>query len=110
MIKKIIKKALVSVSDKSNLKVLADFLYRNKIEVLSTGGTAKELKTLNPKLKLSEISHYTGSKEILDGRVKTLHPKIHAGILNKRENLLMNYMLLIRKQRELLGRSNIIGF
>jgi phosphoribosylaminoimidazolecarboxamide formyltransferase/IMP cyclohydrolase len=49
MIKRIIKRALVSVSDKSNLKVLADFLYRNKIEVLSTGGTAKELKMLNPK-------------------------------------------------------------
>ena len=86
MIKRIIKKALVSVSDKSNLKLLADFFYRNKIEVLSTGGTAKELKTLNPKLKLSEISHYTGSKEILDGRVKTLHPKIHAGILADRNN------------------------
>ena len=55
MIKKIIKKALVSVSDKSHLKVLADFLYRNKIEVLSTGGTAKELKMLNPKIKLTEI-------------------------------------------------------
>ena len=86
MIKKIIKKALVSVSDKSQLKVLADFLYRNKIEVLSTGGTAKELKMLNPKIKLTEISNYTGSKEILDGRVKTLHPKIHAGILADRNN------------------------
>jgi phosphoribosylaminoimidazolecarboxamide formyltransferase/IMP cyclohydrolase len=95
MIKKIIKKALVSVSDKSNLKVLADFLYRNKIEVLSTGGTAKELKTLNPKLKLSEISHYTGSKEILDGRVKTLHPKIHAGILADRNN--KKHMIELKK-------------
>ena len=52
MINKIIKKALVSVSDKSNLKILADFLYRNQIEVLSTGGTYKELKKLTPKLKL----------------------------------------------------------
>ena len=95
MIRKIIKKALVSVSDKSNLKVLADFLYRNKIEVLSTGGTAKELKMLNPKIKLSEISHYTGSKEILDGRVKTLHPKIHAGILADRNN--KKHMIELKK-------------
>ena len=95
MIKRIIKKALVSVSDKSNLKVLADFLYRNKIEVLSTGGTAKELKMLNPKIKLSEISHYTGSKEILDGRVKTLHPKIHAGILADRSN--KKHMIELKK-------------
>jgi len=95
MIKKIIKRALVSVSDKSNLKVLADFLYRNKIEVLSTGGTAKELKMLNPKIQLTEISHYTGSKEILDGRVKTLHPMIHAGILADRNN--KKHMIELKK-------------
>ena len=86
MINKIIKKALVSVSDKSNLKILADFLYKNQIEVLSTGGTYKELKKLTPKIKITQISHYTGSQEILNGRVKTLHPKIHAGILADRKN------------------------
>ena len=95
MINKIIKKALVSVSDKSNLKILADFLYRNQIEVLSTGGTSKELKKLNPEIKITQISKYTGSKEILDGRVKTLHPKIHAGILADRQN--KQHMLELKK-------------
>ena len=95
MINEIIKKALVSVSDKSNLKILADFLYRNQIEVLSTGGTAKELKKLNPKIKITQISKYTGSKEILDGRVKTLHPKIHAGILADKHN--KQHMLELKK-------------
>ena len=95
MINKIIKKALVSVSNKSKLKVLADFLYRNQIEVLSTGGTSKELKKLNPKIKITQISDYTGSKEILDGRVKTLHPKIHAGILADRQN--KQHMLELKK-------------
>ena len=95
MINKILKKALVSVSDKSNLKILADFLYRNQIEVLSTGGTSKELKKLNPNIKITQISRYTGSKEILDGRVKTLHPKIHAGILADRQN--KQHMLELKK-------------
>ena len=53
---------------------------------MSTGGTSKELKKLTPKIKITQISDYTGSKEILDGRVKTLHPKIHAGILADRKN------------------------
>ena len=52
MVNKIIKKALVSVSDKSNLKILADFFYRNQIEVLSTGGTSQRVKKLTPKSKL----------------------------------------------------------
>lgn len=95
MINKIIKKALVSVSDKSNLKIIAEFLYRNQIEVLSTGGTSKELKKLTPKIKITQISNYTGSKEILDGRVKTLHPKIHAGILADRQN--KQHMLELKK-------------
>ena len=95
MVNKIIKKALVSVSDKSNLKILADFFYRNQIEVLSTGGTSKELKKLTPEIKITQISHYTGSKEILDGRVKTLHPKIHAGILADKQN--KKHMLELKK-------------
>ena len=86
MINKIIKKALVSVSDKSNLKILADFLCRNQVEVFSTGGTAKELRKLNSKIKITQISNYTGSKEILDGRVKTLHPKNSRGDLADRQN------------------------
>ena len=79
-----IKRALVSVSDKKNLKPLLNTLKKYKIEIISSGGTYKEIKKLG--YKCTEISDYTGSAEILGGRVKTLHPKIHAGILNKRNN------------------------
>jgi phosphoribosylaminoimidazolecarboxamide formyltransferase / IMP cyclohydrolase len=79
-----IKKALISVSDKKNLKDLLKVLSKNKIKLISSGGTYKEIKKL--KFECSEISEYTGSSEILGGRVKTLHPKIHAGILSKRNN------------------------
>ena len=77
-----IKKALISVSDKGNLKELLKVLTKHKIELISSGGTYKEIKKL--KFKCLEVSEYTGSPEILGGRVKTLHPKIHAGILSKR--------------------------
>ena len=76
-----IKTALVSVSDKTNLIKLASYFLDNNILVISSGGTFKYLKKLNPKLKLIEVSDYTKFNEILDGRVKTLHPIIHAGIL-----------------------------
>jgi phosphoribosylaminoimidazolecarboxamide formyltransferase/IMP cyclohydrolase len=79
-----IKKALISVSDKKNLKNLLKTLTKYKIELISSGGTYKEIKRL--KFKCLEVSEYTGSPEILDGRIKTLHPKIHAGILSKRNN------------------------
>ena len=79
-----IKKALISVSDKKNLKLLLKILIKHKIELISSGGTYKEIKKLG--FKCLEISEYTNSPEILDGRVKTLHPKIHAGILSKRNN------------------------
>ena len=79
-----IKKALISVFDKKNLESLLSSLKKNKIEILSSGGTYKEIKRL--KFKCTEVSEYTGSAEILGGRVKTLHPKIHAGILNKRDD------------------------
>ena len=79
-----IKKALISVSDKSNLKPLLQVLQKNKVELISSGGTFKIIKRL--KFKCVEVSDFTGFNEILDGRVKTLHPKIHAGILNKRKN------------------------
>ena len=71
-----IKRALISVSDKKNLKPLLKLLKRFKIEIISSGGTYKEIKKF--KYKCIEISEYTGSPEILGGRVKTLHPKIHA--------------------------------
>ena len=79
-----IKKALISVSDKRNLKGLLRTLSKYKIELISSGGTYNEIKKL--KFKCLEVSEYTGSPEILGGRVKTLHPKIHAGILSKRNN------------------------
>jgi len=79
-----IKKALISVSDKKKLENLLKVLTKHKIELISSGGTYKEIKKL--KFKCLEVSDYTGSPEILGGRVKTLHPKIHAGILSKRNN------------------------
>ena len=81
-----IKTALISVSDKTNLKSLLQILQKNKIKIISSGGTFKTIKKL--KFKCTEVSDFTGFNEILDGRVKTLHPKIHAGILNKRNNKL----------------------
>ncbi len=79
-----IKSALISVSDKSNLKPLLQTLKKNNIKLISSGGTFKAIQKL--KFKCLEVSNFTGSNEILEGRVKTLHPKIHAGILNKRNN------------------------
>ena len=79
-----IKTAIISVSDKSNLKPLLKVLTKHKIKIISSGGTYQEIKRL--KFKCLEVSKFTNSPEILEGRVKTLHPKIHAGILNKRNN------------------------
>ena len=79
-----IKKALISLSNKKNLKNLLKTLSKYKIELISSGGTYKEIKRL--KFKCLEVSEYTGSPEILGGRIKTLHSKIHAGILSKRNN------------------------
>jgi phosphoribosylaminoimidazolecarboxamide formyltransferase/IMP cyclohydrolase len=78
-----IKTALISIFDKQNIKKLLNVLKKNKIKIISSGGTYKEIKRL--KFKCLEVSEFTNSPEILEGRVKTLHPKIHAGILNKRE-------------------------
>ena len=77
-----IKTALISVSDKKNIKSLLEVLKKNKVKIISSGGTYKEIKRL--KFKCIEVSEFTDSPEILEGRIKTLHPKIHAGILNKR--------------------------
>ena len=79
-----IKTALISVSDKTDLKLLLNILKKYNIKIISSGGTYKEIKRL--KFKCIEVSKFTGFNEILDGRVKTLHPKIHSGILNKRNN------------------------
>ena len=79
-----IKRALISLSNKDNLKKLISVLSKYKIELISSGGTFNKIKKL--KFKCTEVSKYTGSPEILGGRVKTLHPKIHGGILSKRKN------------------------
>ncbi len=79
-----IKTALISVSDKKNLKPLLNILRKNKVKIISSGGTYKEIIKL--KFQCLEVSEFTNSPEVLEGRVKTLHPKIHAGILNKRNN------------------------
>ena len=79
-----INNALISVSNKSNLERLLRALSKYKINIISSGGTFKEIKKLG--YKCQEISKYTKFNEMLDGRVKTLHPKIHAGILNDRSN------------------------
>ena len=79
-----IKRAIISVSDKSNLKIILPTLKKLKIEIISSGGTFKKIKSM--KYNCVEVSNYTGFSEMLDGRVKTLHPKIHAGILNIRKN------------------------
>ena len=79
-----IKNALISVSDKSELHSVLKTLKKYKINIISSGGTYNSIKKLGYHCK--EISKYTGFKEMLDGRVKTLHPKIHAGILHDRYN------------------------
>ena len=79
-----IKRALISVSKKTELNKILKTLKKYKIEIISSGGTYKVIRKLG--FKCLEVSNYTGSPEILDGRVKTLHPKIHAGILSKRKN------------------------
>jgi len=77
-----VKTALVSVFDKGGLKELAEFLAEQKVHVLSTGGTASKLREWG--CSVQDVADYTGSPEILDGRVKTLHPKVHGGILAAR--------------------------
>jgi len=79
-----IKRALISVSDKTGLVEFAQGLIKMGVEILSTGGTAKVLQ--NNGIKVTAVSDVTGFPEILDGRVKTLHPKIHGGLLAIREN------------------------
>ncbi len=78
-----IKRALISVSDKSGILELARALTKLKVEILSTGGTAKLFR--DNAIPVLEVSDYTGFTEMLDGRVKTLHPKVHGGILGRRD-------------------------
>ena len=78
-----IERAIVSVFDKNNIIEFVRSLTKFGIEILSTGGTGRLLEKNN--IKFEKISHYTGTPEMFDGRVKTLHPKIEGGILFRRE-------------------------
>lgn len=80
-----IERALLSVSDKTDLVEFARFLQSSSVELVSTGGTAKALREAH--ITVIDLSAYTGFPEMLDGRVKTLHPKIHGGLLYVRGNL-----------------------
>ena len=92
-----IKTALLSVFDKTGILELAQRLVKNNVEILSSGGTAKYL--VENGIQVTEVSDYTGSPEMFDGRVKTLHPKIHAGILARGEK--------DRKELEKFGAKKI---
>jgi phosphoribosylaminoimidazolecarboxamide formyltransferase/IMP cyclohydrolase len=91
-----IKRALISVSDKKGIIDFAKTLIKFNVEILSTGGTAKLFAENN--IPVIEVSDYTGFPEMLDGRVKTLHPKIHGGILGKRDD---------EKHLQTMNKSNI---
>ena len=78
-----IQRALLSVSDKTGLVEFARFLAGRGVELISTGGTAKALREAG--VKVIELSDYTGFPEMMDGRVKTLHPKVHGGLLQRRD-------------------------
>jgi phosphoribosylaminoimidazolecarboxamide formyltransferase/IMP cyclohydrolase len=80
-----IERALISVSDKRGLVEFAQFLQSHNVEIISTGGTAKTLREAG--VPVVDISDFTGFPEIMDGRVKTLHPKVHGGLLNIRDNV-----------------------
>src|ERR1044071_4627957 len=79
-----ISRALLLVSDKTGLAERGQALARHGVELVSTGGTAKALREAG--LKVSDISDLTGFPEMMDGRVKTLHPKVHGGFLAVRDN------------------------
>jgi phosphoribosylaminoimidazolecarboxamide formyltransferase/IMP cyclohydrolase len=79
-----VRRALISLSDKTGLETLAAGLARNDIEIVSTGGTAAKLRQAGAEVR--DISDLTGFPEMMDGRVKTLHPKVHGGLLGVRDN------------------------
>ncbi len=79
-----VERALISLTDKEGIEGFAGELAALGIDLLSTGGTAKKLRGAG--LEVMDVSDFTGFPEMLDGRVKTLHPKVHGGILNQRAN------------------------
>jgi phosphoribosylaminoimidazolecarboxamide formyltransferase/IMP cyclohydrolase len=90
-----IRQALISLSDKSGALEFARGLVANDVKLLSTGGTARLLRDAG--LPVTEVGDYTGFPEMLDGRVKTLHPRVHAGILARRD--LPEHMSTIEQHR-----------
>ena len=94
-----IRSALISVSDKENIVTVLKILKKFNIKIISSGGTFKKIKNLG--YKCVEVSEYTNFKEILGGRVKTLHPKIHAGILVDRNNKIHRKDLYINDYPEI---------
>ena len=84
-----VQRALISVSDKSSILEFARGLHNLKVEILSTGGTAQLLRESG--IPVVEVSDYTGFPEMMGGRVKTLHPKIHGGILARRGQDTVSY-------------------
>ena len=82
--RKAIRRALISVYDKSRLAEIGRALSENGVEIISTGSTCKSLRENG--IKTTEVSEYTGFPEIMGGRVKTLHPRIHSGILADQNN------------------------
>lgn len=79
-----IERALISLTDKSGIESFARELTQLGVEILSTGGTAKKIRDAS--IEVKDVSDFTGFPEMLDGRVKTLHPMVHGGILNQRNN------------------------
>ena len=80
-----VERALISLTDKSGIEDFARALTELGVEILSTGGTAKKMRDNG--IAVTDVSEFTGFPEMLDGRVKTLHPLVHGGILNQRENV-----------------------
>lgn len=80
-----IERALISLTDKSGIEGFAKELADLGVEILSTGGTAAKMRESG--IEVMDVSEFTGFPEMLDGRVKTLHPKVHGGILNQRANI-----------------------
>lgn len=79
-----VERALISLTDKAGIDDFAKALAELGVEILSTGGTAKKIRDCG--VAVTDVSEFTGFPEMLDGRVKTLHPLVHGGILNQREN------------------------
>ena len=94
-----IKRAIISLSDKTDLKLILKALKKYNTKIISSGGTSIAIKKLG--YKCTELSKYTGFKEMLDGRVKTLHPKIHAGILHDRQN---------KKHKNEMSKQNLFKY